>query len=373
MREGEIRPLTGLRGVAALVVMAYHFEVVPHIARAEPPSIGPGYLMVDLFFVLSGFVMARTYGAAFSTDMSWPRYAAFLEARIARVCPLYALVCMTVFVLTELHVTTSASFPVRAFIANMPMLENLGAGWLGPGFAEYLDPPSWSISTELGAYLLFPLLALVTLHRSARVALTVLVLCAATVLWLAAMPLAWRHQPFSGDTLNISSGETLWPLARCLAEFSIGLLTYRVAASLGARRWTSGDVLLVAALASAWLLSEGDVLVVALFPVLILQVCARATPLARLLSSVIPYRLGEWSYAIYLLHWPALDLLRLIQPQLRRLGPLYAHEAALAVIAAVVVLCSAAAHVLVERPARTFLRKVFHRRARPIQLEPSAP
>ena len=374
MRQGEIRSLTGLRGIAAVVVMAYHFQSVPGIPVMGLSRLGPGYLMVDLFFVLSGFVMARTYGGAFGGGMSWPRYGAFLEARFARVYPLYALVCVSVFLLTKLHVTTSASFPVRAFVADMPLLENLGAGRIGPGFAEYLDPPSWSISTELGAYLLFPVLASLALHRSLAAACALLVFCAAIVVWLSVMPHAWRGAPFSGDPLNISSGETLWPLVRCLAEFTVGLLTYRAALHLSAmRRQAWVDALLVAVLAAVWLVPEADVLIVALFPVLILQLCQDATPLARGLGTTVAYRLGEWSYAIYLLHWPALDLLRLFKPLLLRAGVVHAHEVSLTIIAGVVMIASAAVHIIVEKPARAFLRGLFHRRARPIQMEPSAP
>lgn len=374
MKRDEIRSLTGLRGVAALFVMAYHFEVVPRISAEGLPSIGPGYLMVDLFFVLSGFVMARSYGAAFRNGMSWPRYRSFLEARIARVYPLYALVCTTVFVLTKLHITKSASFPVRAFIADMTMLENLGAGWVGPGFAEYLDPPSWSISTEFGAYLLFPALALLTLHRSRRVALTVFVLCVGTVLWLGQMPHSWRHQSFNSDPLNISTGETLWPLARCLAEFSVGLLTYRASVALATtkRRW-GGDILILTSLVAGWLVPEADVLIVGLFPILILQVCEDSTPLAKCLSSYVPYRFGEWSYAIYLLHWPALDLLRVIEPRLQHLGINHVHAVSLAVLAAIVIATSSAVHRIVEKPARRFLRSAFHLGFRSVRSEPSAP
>ncbi len=354
--------------------MVYHFLAVPGVAVFGVRSVGPGYLMVDLFFILSGFVMARTYGPAFASGFSWSRYRRFLEARFARVYPLYALICVCIFLLTKMHVITSASFPVRALLSNMPMLENLGAGLLAPGLAEYLDPPSWSISTELGAYLLFPLLSLVALHRSRAAAVGTLLVCAVTVLWLSVMPHSWRHLPFRNDPLNISSGETLWPLARCLAEFALGLLTFRAAAGLdGRRRGGRTDFLLLVALGLAWILPEGDVVVVGLLPLLILQVCEDDTKLARCLASAVPYRLGEWSYAIYLLHWPALDLLVPIEAFLHRLRIAHQHEAALAFVAVAVIVTAAAVHSLVEKPARRFLRNLFQEPVRPIQTEPGAP
>ena len=198
--------------------------------------------------------------------------------------------------------------------------------------------------------------------------------CVGTMLWLSVMPHAWRHLPYENDPLNISSGETLWPMARCLAGFTIGLLTHRAAVGLSRRKRTGlGDALFLAGLVAAWLVPQGDVLVVAPFPVLILRVCEDRHPLARCLASSLPYRLGEWSYAVYLLHWPALDFLRFLSPYLAQLGIAHAHEWSLALIAVLVVAASAAVHNVVEKPARSLLRKLFRRRARAIQLEPSAP
>src|SRR5947209_6333252 len=62
-RNKEIKTLTGLRGVAATVVMLYHFS---YSEQMNSFLIGRGYLAVDLFFVLSGFVMALSYGHLFA-------------------------------------------------------------------------------------------------------------------------------------------------------------------------------------------------------------------------------------------------------------------------------------------------------------------
>jgi peptidoglycan/LPS O-acetylase OafA/YrhL len=79
--KGERRSLTGLRGIAALVVMVYHYRRLGIAGPRLAGSFGPGYLMVDLFFVLSGVVIARTYGAAFRLGFSSHAYLRFLEAR----------------------------------------------------------------------------------------------------------------------------------------------------------------------------------------------------------------------------------------------------------------------------------------------------
>ena len=67
----EIRSLTGLRGLAAVLVVAFHysFNLLQGQSDARNP-VGPGYLAVDLFFILSGFVMAATYGDSFARAWS---------------------------------------------------------------------------------------------------------------------------------------------------------------------------------------------------------------------------------------------------------------------------------------------------------------
>lgn len=67
----EIKALTGLRGAAALIVVAYHYL---QSDIAHPGPIRCGYLAVDLFFILSGFVMALNYGERFRDGFDRRRY-----------------------------------------------------------------------------------------------------------------------------------------------------------------------------------------------------------------------------------------------------------------------------------------------------------
>ena len=75
----EIKSLTGLRGIAAMVVVIYHVFKNTWIARYTQN----GYLAVDVFFVLSGFVMMLTYGQSFEVNPTLRRYVSFLWARLA--------------------------------------------------------------------------------------------------------------------------------------------------------------------------------------------------------------------------------------------------------------------------------------------------
>src|SRR5258707_7540721 len=98
----EIRSLTGMRGVAALAVVLYHLDLGQDDTGLVQHIIHHGYLAVDLFFVLSGFIMALTYSHVFVERFNINKYWKFLNHRIARIYPLYifsTLLCFFLFVI----------------------------------------------------------------------------------------------------------------------------------------------------------------------------------------------------------------------------------------------------------------------------------
>jgi peptidoglycan/LPS O-acetylase OafA/YrhL len=103
--RSEIRSLTGLRGVAAAYVVLYHMHLFELCSGAAATVLTHGYLAVDLFFVLSGFVMALTYAELFEGGFSAGRYRDFLVRRIARVYPLYVVVTLVCYLLNHLRHT----------------------------------------------------------------------------------------------------------------------------------------------------------------------------------------------------------------------------------------------------------------------------
>lgn len=80
--------LDSIRGLAAVAIVIYHFCSVLLPALISP-IIARFYLAVDIFFVLSGFVMIHVYGAAFSTGIAVTDVLNFLRARFARIYPLH--------------------------------------------------------------------------------------------------------------------------------------------------------------------------------------------------------------------------------------------------------------------------------------------
>ena len=89
----DIRALTGVRGVAAAIIVVYHFGDVQLSTGGNAAyfRIPFGYLIVDLFFMLSGYVMALTYRDAFE-HLTLPKFATFMLKRVARLYPAYFVI-----------------------------------------------------------------------------------------------------------------------------------------------------------------------------------------------------------------------------------------------------------------------------------------
>lgn len=154
----ELRALTSARGIAAWLVVLYHIRAsiagLPHGVEAV---FAKGYLAVDFFFLLSGFVIWLTWhdrlrgqGAA--------GIARFLQKRVARIWPLHGVMLAFAVALALALWATGRSDPAFPF-AELPLHVLLVQNW-GVTDALRWNDPAWSISCELAAYLLFPLLIL---------------------------------------------------------------------------------------------------------------------------------------------------------------------------------------------------------------------
>ena len=355
--RSEIKSLTGLRGAAAVLVLIYHamargtgFEPVDRI-------IHHGYISVDLFFVLSGFVMAMTYGSLVERGAIWSHQWAFLGHRIARIFPLYAVVTLACFLLAEIGLLHPPGIDnlFHALLKNLLMIQAWGAGGSG------LNNPGWSISAEWGAYLLFPALAGAALLSSRTATIGIAVLSAVVVIILAALPDAAYFIVRNGP-LNIAFGPTPAPLVRCLSEFTLGLLAWRLSRHDSARLLNGGNLpSLVLSIAILVLLGfpESDALLVALFPFLIVSLCTDRPVVARFLASGLIYRLGVWSYAIYLVHEPILEGSPAVEEFMAAHGVPQAHALGHGLVVVLVFVIAALAHRIVEVPGRRVLRTYF--------------
>jgi peptidoglycan/LPS O-acetylase OafA/YrhL len=344
--------LDGLRALAALWVVAFHATAFTGIA---PPVIRHGYLGVDLFFILSGFVLAHVYAPAFARDgLSF--YARYLCRRVARLWPVW-LVVLALFALKAEIGRRSGLGGGGLRVAEDPGLWSLYAllmqswGWAD---AERINPPGWSLSYEWAASLLLP--AALAAAVRLRSALACLVLALTSLVAHAIYTHA--HGLQSLHTAAAHGG------ARVAAEFLAGVLLWRAWHLSGDAR-PAGGVLAAsaAALAAALMIPVApalrlDHVLVALFAVILLGVAAGRGVLAGILSSRAACAIGEASYALYVVHWFVFECLWWT---FDRLGLRVGSVAGWLFFAALIVLSLLAAfalHVAIERPARRTLRRL---------------
>ena len=235
------------------------------------------------------------------------------------------------------------------------MIQAWGAGGSG------LNNPGWSISAEWGAYLLFPALASAALLCGRSAAIGVAVLSALVVVILAVLPDSAYFIVRNGP-LNIAFGPTPAPLARCLSEFTLGLLAWRLSHHPGVRSYTVRNLpsaVLAVVILVLFALPESDTLLVLLFPLLIVSLCSDRPAIARLLGSGLIYRLGVWSYAIYLVHEPILEAAPAVEALVARYNVHIAHALGHSLMVVLVFAVALLAHRFVEVPGRRVLRTHF--------------
>jgi peptidoglycan/LPS O-acetylase OafA/YrhL len=358
MREHrEIRSLTGLRGAAAVYVVFHHYFLGLPFTNPFNTFLAHGYLAVDLFFVLSGFVMTLNYAHMFHVGWSRTAMLTFLSRRIARVYPLYlvATTCAFLLIIAGWLENPAAASLKKTFALNLALVQ----AW---GFAPSLDAPGWSISAEWAAYLLFPVLLSLAFFRkplwgwlSAVSSVAILV-----ILCILPAPLVHNLRPLAMLDLHSSyRGFAVW---RCLPEFTLGILAARLlgtpaAVWLGGHRWAPlGLCLGVLAMLA---IPCADLGVVLLFPVLILCLASKDNLPSVILGSWPVHYLGVISYSIYLVHDLLGGLLARTHQYAHGHGLAHAQTYAAALGIVLTFPISVCAYKLIESPGRRFLRQLL--------------
>jgi peptidoglycan/LPS O-acetylase OafA/YrhL len=186
--QNEIGALTGLRGVACIYVMLFHFSsLLLNFNRPRNVAVtflAHGYLAVDLFFALSGFVMALNYSHSFADGFSKTAYSTFLSKRIARIYPLYficTIIGFMLFLVGSMRVDLNKDYSILVLLYNVAMVQV----W---GFAESFNGPEWSISAEWAAYLCFPALLSPLIFKDRAIAVTCVGGCVAALFAVCYIP-----------------------------------------------------------------------------------------------------------------------------------------------------------------------------------------
>jgi peptidoglycan/LPS O-acetylase OafA/YrhL len=217
--SGKLDYLTGLRGLAAWWVVLYH--IYQHLQPLVPDFISciiiKGYLAVDYFFILSGFIISYTY---LDKIISLPSgyIKQFYIKRLARIYPLHWTVLILYITIPLAYLITHRSLPggdlfsIKNFLYSFFLIHN----W---GFQTELtwNIPSWSISTEIASYIVFPFLAyfLYRLKSDKFIFMTAL---------LFAAIIAFSFRLLNADSLGADIEKI--GLIRCILEFSLGICIY---------------------------------------------------------------------------------------------------------------------------------------------------
>jgi peptidoglycan/LPS O-acetylase OafA/YrhL len=289
----KIDNLTGLRAFAALLVVVHHFADNDGVLPLGIVRLVDNWVWgVDIFFVLSGFILAYTYLPSRETAFGWGAYRSFIVKRFARVYPLH-LVTFLAFVLMlnaaqrmgHEFTHSDVDYSTRTAVENVLLVQ----AW---GLEKKLswNFVSWSISAEWFAYLfLFPL-CVKALSRLSRVTCGVIVLAC----WLTLCLYCFLYN--DGDV-----GLTTFGVLRIVPQFIAGYWLFRLV-----KTWEVGEVTMCVALVALMILMcVSTTLPFLLLPLILLVIAGLANggAIGKALSgNRVAVFLGEISFSIYLIH-----------------------------------------------------------------------
>jgi peptidoglycan/LPS O-acetylase OafA/YrhL len=315
-----IRSMTGIRGVAAVWVLFFHAAGaatvfgLPFLARI--PDIWYGCLGVDLFFMLSGFILMYAHGQDFYVPRK-DSLIRFARLRFARVYPLNAVVLLLIAALVAFQPDYlawarspegnfayggSSAFSAGAFVRTLL----LATRWFLPGTGEW-NQPAWSLSLEVLGYTLFPFMAFCALRITRHWVLIVL-----ASLSLIGSFVILTHFAFQCEIGQIAVVRMLACFVTGIAIFRLWKLTPVFGRRSGAWITTLAAVGILARDLPPFrhIVTSGNIQFGFLFALLLYGLAFEQGFVCKLLSSRPIVFLGEISFPLYLTHVTPLLWLR---------------------------------------------------------------
>ena len=334
----ELPQFTGLRGIAALLVLFFHVRTPVGIELTfgvADPFSQFGYLGVDIFFVLSGFILSHVYAEQFSESLSSTSLRAFAVARFSRIYPLHFVTTILMLLAYEIALRVgvmpneSSGYSSTSVILGLLLVQE----WFR---VVAPNPGSWSISIELLNYVAFPFLILITTRLSLYWPALAIIL-GTVIAWL----------PVSS---NVPHG---------VAEFVMGCAAYVASKRYkGGAAWpVSGIFFALPFLVFYFSNLRGFGLPALSFTaaVYFLARSDKRDPFARLCATRPLVFIGEISYSIYLLQWLVWIGWKHVIAKL----PLFSSHPYLMVASAAtsLIILSVVSYYCFEKPSRSWLRR----------------
>ncbi len=354
----ELRPLTGVRAVACLWVLVLHLRLLfPKVLALVSThwALAPlrqGFLGVDLFFLLSGFILCYNYARP-GKMAGFKDYTSFLGLRLARIYPVHLFVLLVMIPLTLGSYKMNGKWPdwygAWSFPANLLLVN----GWTFPVVGSW-NEPAWSVSAEWLAYLAFPFFLVLTARiTSVGRALWFFVATFAVFITLCRL----TNYPLSSS----------YGLLRIVFEFAAGCALYRLYRLEFGARWLQtsfADVLLLCGLAGTYaaaiLFPATMPSQVGMVPVLALMLYTLAWGggyCSRLLSTPVAEFGGHASYAVYMVQFPCFLVLNKAV-RIHDSASLPVQLGLLLFYLFVIIVVGSLTHLYVEDPARKFCRRL---------------
>ena len=376
-KPAEIRALAGARAFPPLLLVMFHFSEGHGYRNFWPLDLlaARGYLWVEFFFCLSGFILAYVYGGRREQLLTARGYGGFLKARLTRLYPLHLFMLLTVLAMVIVTRILAAAghyhsifdlkyhqdVSVKGFVLSLFLLH----GWNTMDRLTW-NGVSWFVSVEWALCLLFPIflwLAKGGLWRG-------FALIAAGAAGLIALDLT--SGAHIGLDITFHNG-----VLRGLSDFSVG-----VGMAVLYRAWKPKDalpdwahsliqiavtgVLIYALYNTGWSHTPMDIFTVLPMLALVLALSFDRGVIAGLLKTRVPQTLGNWSYAIYIGQTFGLLLIRVFEQRLYPppMTPAFAHLMWWLEPLCLVLFCIGWGAFLaryIEHPAATWLKRCLDR------------
>ncbi|MBB3695946.1 acyltransferase family protein [Flammeovirga yaeyamensis] len=297
--------LTPLRGIAALWVIIFHIDVSTYYRdlgslfdRSSTGIFSKGYLWVDFFFLLSGFIIYHVYGQEFKEGFSFLKMKRFLWTRFNRLYPLHLFTLMVTIigalVFGQLYPqlidgSWELYFSPKALLPEFTMMNAMN-------FYHFLswNMPSWSIGAEFWTYFI-TIFILGALGKQNEVGWII-----SSVVSFSLLVMLVHFHPNHNLDITWDFG---W--VRCLFQFILGVNIYQLFDKKIGASFLSKDIVFIVLMVSIGIgfhFMWNDLIFVPLFALLLLATAYNNNKVSALLESPSLKFLGDISYSLYLMH-----------------------------------------------------------------------